>query len=310
MKRKILVDCDPGMDDALALLLLGSLVQLDTVAVTTSFGNDSCEETFENGKKIAALLGLNAVVARGAQGPVIEDRGNLRSHRPSLKVPKNFDGGQDVKDYEEHNQPGVFGWDVIYDAAVRAKGNLEIVTLGPLTNLAIALLKYEDLKDRIKTLTIMGGSAGVGNVTPFGEANVLLDPYAFQIVLQSGIGHMVLFGLDAAESLRLTEEEAAEIFSRRGSVSEAFLSLMEKGGGGAEKAVEVHAAATAAAAAFPELIKTEPLHAAVELGQNGQYGRTVIDCRLHATAEKNVNVVRAMDRDRFLDCFKNAWNYY
>lgn len=301
MKRKILIDCDPGMDDALALLLLGSLVQLETAAVTTSFGKGSCEETFENGKRIAGLLGLNAVVARGAQGPVIEESGNLVPGRADDHVPESFAG---------QIQSGRCGWDVIYDAAVRAKGNLEIITLGPLTNLAIALLKYEDLKDRIKTLTIMGGSAGIGNVTPFGEANVLLDPYAFQIVLQSGIGHMVLFGLDAAENLRLTEEEAAEIFRHRGSVTESFLSLMGRGSGGAGKTVEVHAAATAAAAAFPKLIKTEPFHAAVELGQNGQYGRTVIDFRLHATAEKNVNVVRAMDRDRFLDCLKNAWNYY
>lgn len=308
MKRKILIDCDPGIDDMLALLFLESQKQLEIAAVTTSFGSSSAETTFENGKGIAAVLGMDAVIACGAQNAIINGSGDCpvftRGKDPGIL---GFKGnGKNVSDRH--------AWDVIYDMAVREEGQLEIITLGPLTNLATALLKYEDLKDRIKSLTVMGGSAGIGDVIPFGEANVLWDPYAFQVVLQSGISRIVMAGLDVLEHVRLTEEEFTNIFHRENLVSSRILPLlkqdkdrqMESG----DRTIAAHAAAAAAAVAFPELVETEPYHVAVELAQNGQYGRTVVDTRLHATAERNVNVVRDMDRGKFIEHLLEAWISY
>lgn len=306
MKRKILIDCDPGLDDGVALLLLESMEQLDVVAVTACFGSSNVENTFENAKRIAFVLGMDAVIACGAAEPVIT--GNESSRLCSLGwcAPEGSEK-QRVKKDAVQNVSNRHAWDVIYETAVRERDQLEIITFGPLTNLAVALLKYEDLRGRIKSLTIMGGSAGVGNVTAFGEANVLWDPYAFQVVLQSGIVPMVMVGLDAAQAVSLTEEEFLAVFHQSSCVSTYFLPLLMKE---KDRTRLFHAVAAAVAGAFPEFIETKPYHVAVELGENGQYGRTVIDARLHATADRNVNVVQNVDKKKVLDYLENAWIYY
>ena len=308
MKRKILIDCDPGIDDALALLFLAGQKQLDVAAVTTSFGSGSGKDTFENGKRILSLLGMNVETAGGAEEPVIGSSRNLKIScglcSPGWRAPDS-QAYETAAEEEEPKTPVRHGWDLIYETAVREKGNLEIITLGPLTNLAVALLKYEDLKDRIKSLTVMGGSAGVGDVAPFGEANVLFDPYAFQVVLGSGIGNIVMVGLDVSYNLNLSDKDFLEIFSRGGRPAGWLSPLLKEGG---ERKRAVYAAAAAAAGVFPELAVTKPYFVAVELGENGQYGRTVIDARLHATAEKNVNVVQNLNREKFVEYLKKAWN--
>lgn len=295
MKRKILIDCTSGIDDVLALLLLKRLKQLDIVAVTTCFGRGGVKKNYENLRRIAATLEMNVVVAGGAQKAIIEENENLFSSDE-----KNNSADRSKKEDINQHTENQHAWDLIYDIAIREKGNLEIITLGPLTNLAIALLKHEDLKDCIKSLTIMGGSAAVGDVTPFGEENVLWDPYAFQVVMQSRIKPIVMVGLNAVENIQLTNEFLCLLKgkNRYGQIRDEKESRL------------VYAAASAAVAAFPELATMKAYHVDVELGRTGQYGRTIVDTRLHTTAEKNVNVVEKIDCGRFLDFLKEAEKDY
>ena len=165
-KIPVIIDCDPGCDDTAALLLAFRCPEFDIRAVTTVSGNVSLEKTTYNALRVTEAIGSDVRVCPGADRPMF---------REPVYAP------------HVHGEDGLLGiglpapqkkasfykaWDFIYEEAVAQKGELQIIAVGPLTNLGIALAANQDLAGMIKRIVIMGGAAAGGNVPPCAEFNI------------------------------------------------------------------------------------------------------------------------------------------
>lgn len=199
-KRPVIFDTDPGVDDFFALMLLNSSDLFEIKAVTTVPGNQTLEAVTNNAKGIFKLFGMKGVrLAQGSPRHMILPLDIPTVHGPTGLGNVTLDGSGVELD-------ALRAWDVIYDEAKKCGGELEIVAVGPLTNLGIAFFKYPELKTMIKQITIMGGSTGIGNMGPFAEANICHDPHAADIVFKTGIP-VVMVGLNALPPCALSKEE-------------------------------------------------------------------------------------------------------
>ena len=195
-KTPLIMDVDTGTDDAIAIItaLMSSDV-LEILAFTTVAGNVGVELTNKNTLNIVDFLGFDIPVSIGADKPLKRELHIANSHGVSglgdVKLPQS-----NKKFYHKD------AVDTIYEHAQLMNGELEILAVGPLTNVALALLRYPDIKNLIKRITIMGGALIGGNMTPCAEFNIYVDPDAAKIVFESGIP-LVMVGLDVTLKSKL-----------------------------------------------------------------------------------------------------------
>ena len=202
----LILDTDPGVDDALALLYLRARPDLKLLAITTVFGNADVETTTRNALWLRARLGLSAPVYRGADKPLERSRGPSPTHVHG----ENGLGDIDLSDVILSPAASGAAHDRII-ALVRARpGEITIVAIGPLTNLALALRAAPDIAGLVAGVTIMGGAFTAGNVTPFAEANIHNDPEAAAEVLAAS-WPVTLVPLDATMSCVLTNADARDL---------------------------------------------------------------------------------------------------
>ena len=197
---KYIIDTDPGTDDAVAFIAALKSPELDVVALTTVGGNASLEDTTRNALNLMTHLGRpDMPVYRGADTPLTgEFPFAYDFHGPGgLSIP--------LPDSRSTPRPEPTA-DYIQDAALEHSGDLVIIALGPLTNIAQALLGRPDLQNRIKELIVMGGAVEVpGNITPYAEFNTYCDPRAANVVFESGVP-VTLIGLDVCRLVFFTRE--------------------------------------------------------------------------------------------------------
>lgn len=179
MPTPILIDCDPGHDDAIAILFAAR--ELDLVGITTVHGNAALPQTTRNALALCTLAGLEVPVVAGAAEPLV----GARSHAPDIHGESGLDGAV-LPEPDRAPLPG-HAVDFIIAEAERRRGELVLAGIGPLTNLALALRREPRLASWLKAITIMGGSSTLGNVTPAAEFNVWCDPEAAAIVLGAGV---------------------------------------------------------------------------------------------------------------------------
>ena len=252
--RRILIDTDPGVDDALAIMLCAADPSVQITAITAVAGNVGLNHTLENALYLKEVLGLShTLVSKGADRPLVLSPGRVTTVHGN-------DGLGGLSKVPKASPDALPAWERIYETAVQEKGNLEILALGPLTNLALALRKHPDLKNLVKNLVIMGGSAKSGNVTEQAEFNAWVDPDACDEVLHSGIP-LLLCGLDGLQpaALEFPELDALiDTFQNRGGVTEdlavpiiRFIRHSRKGWGGHHN-VCIYDLATAVCFLHPE----------------------------------------------------------
>ncbi|MBL8839285.1 MAG: nucleoside hydrolase [Alphaproteobacteria bacterium] len=177
-KTKILIDCDPGHDDAVAILFAAR--QLDLLAITTVHGNNTVENTTRNALSVLALAGLDVPVAQGLADP-------LAMARISVAAMHGKSGLDGATLPEPVRKPiAAHAIDVIIETASKHRGELVVALVGPQTNFAAALAREPKLAQWVREITIMGGSATLGNVTPAAEFNVYADPEAAAAVFACG----------------------------------------------------------------------------------------------------------------------------
>ena len=180
MTTPVLIDCDPGIDDAVALALVGHVPELSTVAVTTTHGNTDVGRATRNARVVARRAGLSAPVIAGAARPLV------RAARPARET-----HGPEGLGYHIPNEPAILEADraaTAIVAAARDNARLTLCCLGPLTNLAAALRSAPELCDRLGPVFVMGGAIAVrGTMTRWSEFNWWADPEAVEIVLRSGL---------------------------------------------------------------------------------------------------------------------------
>lgn len=300
-KRKIpvVIDCDPGLDDAAALLMAFRCSHLDIRAITTVAGNVELEKTTANALKICSFIGADVPIASGAGKPLFRKLTTAAHvHGP--------DGLKGVVLPESHLSPSSEpAWDLIHRIAVECGGELELITLGPLTNIAIALAKYADLPRLIKRILMMGGSSSYGNTTPAAEFNVYVDPEAADKVLQCGIP-VYMCGLNLTFQAYLTGEEIHRI----GQIDNPYARFMENvtacdlernmnnyGLNG----VPMHDPCPVLLAEFPELFRWQKCWIRVETESDLTLGKTVTDYYSDAQREPNAYLVTEIDREGFVE---------
>ncbi len=296
------MDCDPGHDDAIAILYAAQ--HLDLVGITTIFGNQTVEKTTLNTLKILSLAGLDYPVAQGCARPLLGE--------PPLATDVHGASGLDgvelppphLKCITEH------AVSFLIEQARRYAGELVVAITGAHTNIALALRLEPRLKDWVKQITIMGGTTGIGNLKPQACVNILSDPEAAQIVFSSGIP-IYWVGYDVTRTVLMTADDIQILQNSGRKVARAVgdlaayyraRQLRVNGLNGAP----MHDSCAIVPLIRPDLISYQPVHLQVALAEGIARGMTVVDRRplqpgvavQSITARQPDNVLMAVDLDR------------
>ena len=296
-KLPMLLDCDTGVDDAVAILFCKYLNTLELVAVTTVAGNVEIEHTTRNTLQVLELAGMPDIpVYMGAEKPILCDP--VTAHHVHGQ-----NGLNDMVLPKPKRAPEAMpAWDAIYETAKRYQGELTIIAIGPLTNLALALAKYKELPGMLKRIVIMGGAAVGGNVTPAAEFNVYADPEAADMVFTCG-APIYMCGLDVTMKAYITAGELDEI-ARLGSKQAVFARDVMQGilkfyRTYKLEGVAFHDPVTVLYADDPSHFQTDHCGVRVETKGRLTRGKTVCDLYSDKQMEHNAYVVTNLDRDVF-----------
>jgi inosine-uridine nucleoside N-ribohydrolase len=297
----VLVDCDPGLDDALALLLVLASPELELIGVTAVAGNQTVDKTTANALKVLELAGRADVpVASGAAQPlagelVVADDAHGDSGLGELDLPSPRTAPVE--------QSAV---DLLAERLLAAEARPTLLALGPLTNIALLVALHPEAASRIDRLVLMGGAIGEGNQTASAEFNIWIDPEAAHRVFGSGL-EVTMVGLDVTNRSVLTRADADGLRSR-GPVGSAAAAMLDFYLGFYEEAYEhggapIHDALTVAYVLQPEILTIVPRQ--VEIERTGICrGRTVVDMRRRTTMpEPNARVAVDVDVDAFRRLF-------
>ncbi len=306
-KKSIIIDCDPGHDDAIGIILACASDMLDVKGITTVGGNQTIAKTTNNALRVLNYIGKNIPVAMGADTPM---------SRPIIIAPSvHGDSGLDGPTIPQSPQKALDISAVQFMAKV-VEGSEEKITLvatGPLTNVAIFLLAYPHLKNRIERISLMGGSAIGGNWTPAAEFNILVDPEAADIVFQSGIP-ITMAGLDVTHKARVYPEDIKKIKNQGGKVAVLVGELLEffikfHNSLGWDFA-PLHDPCAVAWLLKPEIFESKKLNVVIDT--HGEYttGCTVTDFNGVSDRTPNVDVLLNVDRHQFIDLIIDAVNKY
>jgi len=319
MRKRVIIDTDPGIDDALALMLALKSDELHIEAVTTVSGNVSLEQATKNAALLLELLdpGPRPILAMGFEHPV--ENGFTRSQSvhgsDGLGGLHRFTNRDGALGYPEPTFSGSLpdAIDILFDLVNRYPDELTLITLGPLTNLAQALEKDAAQTRRLREVIIMGGAIKVpGNITPAAEFNIFADPHGAQQVFQSDLS-MTLVPLDVTEKVCLTAEDMNQLsrdmdqplgeFVRH--ITGHSMDYMSKARG--ISGIYLHDPLAVGAAIDPMMAATSPLHVAVETGKGITRGMTLADTRAiseHLKQPANLDVALEVNSERFLTFFK------
>ena len=295
--RPVILDGDPGHDDAINILLAHASPELDVLGVCTTYGNVALERTTRNALVTLELIGSRTPVYPGADRPLVAARlsaesvhGQTGLDGPLLPAPS--------RDAEALHAA------LFMIQAIRARPHLvTLLPTGPLTNVALALRLAPDIAPLIREIVWMGGSLDVGNWTPAAEFNALCDPHAAAIVFGSGVP-ITMFGLSATHQAIATPERIAPIREIGTAVGEVVAQLLEffaehhrerygwNGG-------PLHDPLTSAYLIAPQLFEVQPMYVEIDTTSGPSAGRTNCDLWRVTGKEPNVNVALQVDADGF-----------
>jgi len=298
MIRPIIIDCDPGLDDAMALILANKIEDIEVVGVTTVAGNASLENTSKNALNLLYTIDWELPVVIGSEHPLIRER-SLSNKKTGI--------GELVLQKSNREFCKIDVSDFIYKEAKKYYGNLEILALAPMTNIAKTIIKHPDIIPLIKSITFMGGTMGRGNITPSAEFNIYVDPHAADIVFKSGIP-ITMVGLDITRKAFLTIEDI-DYFKRTNNIhsrliEELLLSIHNRECLCAEKVIEIHDVVALAAMALPELVNKTKFGVSIELNNNQNLGMLLLEYRNISDDEKNIDIVTDIDINMFKNWIK------
>ena len=309
MRVPVVIDCDPGIDDAIAICLAQSSHNLDIKAITPVAGNVPADYTFKNALDLANYFNIEARIATGATKPLLTP--------PVVATYVHGEdglGGYVLPEAQDKKFDTNHAWDVIYQEAVRANGKLCLIAIGPLTNIAICLFKYPDLGRHLKDIVIMGGSVNGGNSSPTAEFNILADPHAADAVFKSGIP-IKLFDLNATHQGAITMEEAQSFLDVDNHINDMMRALItynfefvRKSGG---RGLVIHDAITVAGVIDPSLVEYVQCNVSVETKSALSLGRTVVDNRVNQVdGSSNISVAAKVDKSKYLTLLHDMMSYY
>lgn len=297
----VILDCDPGHDDAMAILLSVGSPAIDLLAVTTCFGNCSVEDGTRNARQILTLAGATHVpVGRGASGPLVGEAhlGNYVHGVTGLDGPPMPD-----PEVAEDSRGAVL---LVKDVLRGAERPVTIVITGPSTNIATLLTDEPELSSRIERIVFMGGSTDRGNHTPYAEFNVFADPEALDVVLGSGLP-VYMVGLNLTHQALATPDVVDRLQSMPHVLGQTAAAWMGFFGSSYHRvwkfdAPPLHDPCTIAAVIDPEVISWQESFVSVELDGQWTRGATSVDLFGRWPEQlPNVHVATTLDVERYWD---------
>ena len=306
-KIPVILDGDPGHDDAIAWVLAAASPLLDIKAVTSVCGNQTIQKTTYNAGRIMTLVGLDVPLAMGRVKPLVADaiiaptvHGNSGLDGPALPEPKNKPLEIDActlmaQVLEESSEPVV------------------LIPTGPLTNVATLLLLYPHLKPKIRHIYLMGGGIDFGNWTPAAEFNILVDPEAAEVVFTSGIP-ITMAGLDVTEKALVFPEDFERVRAVGNPVAKVVAEWLDFFYGFHRSigypGAPVHDAVAVAALIRPEIMTMVDMYVQIETTGDYCRGATVGDKLGVLGKPANARVIMGIDRQKFVDLLVEAAEHY
>jgi inosine-uridine nucleoside N-ribohydrolase len=305
----IILDVDPGHDDAVAMLMAVASPAIDVRAITCVAGNAPLRRTQENARKVLTVAGAVGIpVAAGLDGPLV---------RPLVTAPEvhgasGLDGpGLPAPAMELDPRHAV---DLIVEMVMAAERPITLVPTGPLSNVAMALRREPRLRERLARIVLMGGAVAEGNTTPSAEFNIYVDPEAARVVFGAGIP-LTMVGLDVTHKALVGPADKERIRALGTLVGRMVADLLdfyarhhrERYGW---DAVPLHDPCCVAEVIRPGLIRTRPMNVQIETAGEFTVGRTVCDVWGVTRRPPNADVGVDIDRQAFLDILMDCLRRY
>ncbi len=300
MKHKTILDCDPGHDDAIAILLAAHHPDIDLLAITTVAGNQSVEKTTRNALKVCSLANIRQVpVARGMDRPLLRPA----HHAPDIHGESGMDGPHIPEpDIELDPRHGV---DLLIELLLNSDGDITLVPTGPLTNIAAAMRREPAIIPKIAAISLMGGAMGLGNVTPAAEFNIHTDPEAAEIVFGCG-RPITMVPLEVTHQALATEEVTTRLRTAQRPVATFAADLLVFFASTYHDvfgfpAAPVHDPCAVATVIDPTILRAHTMYVAIETTGPWTTGRTVCDVYGKFGKPPNARVGYTLDIKRFWD---------
>ncbi len=301
MALPVILDCDPGHDDAIALILALASPELKVLAVTTSAGNQTPDKTLNNALRILTLLGRDDIpVAAGAPKPlarelIIADNVHGESGLDGPKLPD-----------PAFAPVAMTALELMAKCLRESPEPVTLVPTGPLTNIALLLAAHPELKSKIARIVLMGGAAGAGNWTPAAEFNIYVDPEAADMVFKSGLP-ITMCGLDVTHEAQVMDEDIERVRAITNPVAQCVADLLDFfmiyhrdpkwGFAGAP----LHDPCTIAWLLAPALFHGVECRVDIETGGTHTSGMTVVDRYGLTGKPANALVLLGLERAGFID---------
>ena len=295
-KLPVILDCDPGHDDAAAIVVAARSPEIELVGITCVAGNVEVEKTTANALKVCGLAGLRAVpVCKGMAQPLLTDL--LTAEHVHGK--SGLDGVEfpptDLKAQPMH------AVDFLIEQICALPKEITLIPIGPLTNIAMAILREPRLAELTKQIVLMGGAMGMGNVTPSAEFNIYADPEAARIVFNSGIP-ITMIGLDVTHRVLVSPEIIEQIRQNGTPLAHTFAALFSWYNASVNalrgEFAAMHDPCAVAAVCDPSLIETELMRVDIETRGEFTRGRTVCARGFSAGRTPNVRVAVGINAQR------------
>lgn len=301
--RRVLLDTDPGIDDALAILLALASPEVELAGLAVVHGNCPLPDAVANALAVLELGGAPHIpVAAGCDRPL------LRPLHTALETHGSAGLGYATLPPAAAAPVAEHGVDLLIREIMAAPGAVDLVAVGPLTNVALALRKEPRLAAAVRECVIMGGALRAdGNTTPLGEFNVYADPHAAQIVLSSGMA-LTLMPWDVTSRVQLTQAHVERLLARGGPIPQFiaaatrfYIEFHQQEFGWA--ACSINDPAALALLWWPELARTRAVHVEVETASELTMGKTVGDFGGKRGLPPNVRLVESFDGEAFVERF-------
>jgi len=305
-KLPVIIDCDPGHDDAVMLMLAVGSGRFDIKAITTSAGNQTQAKTLKNALKLKTLLNVDVPIYKGCDKPLFRDliiadyvHGEMGMDGPILPEPE----------IEAESMSAI---EAIAQILTESEEKITLVPTGPLTNIATFLLAFPHLKSKIERISLMGGGGFRGNMTPTAEFNIYVDPEAASIVFNSGVP-ITMCGLDVTHKALVFQDDIERFRSAGNRTGVVIAELMdffsifyrserpELEGGAA-----LHDPCAIAWLIDPSIFQSKACYVDVELTGKLTTGTTVVDFFEIWKKTPNAEFVYDVDRQKYIDLIYNA----
>ena len=298
MRQKIILDCDPGHDDAIAILLAAHHPALEVLAITTVAGNQAAEKTAQNALKVCSLANIRDIpIAKGMDRPLVRPA----QHAADIHGASGMDGPNvpepDIQLASQHSV------DLLIDLLLNSDGDISLLARRPLTNIAVAMRREPAILSKIQAISLMGGAIGLGNVTPAAEFNIWFDPEAAFIVFKSGCP-ITMVPLEVTHQALATEERIARLRNAHRPVANFAADLLVYFADSYKNVFgfpspPVHDPCAVAAVIDSSIIPSSSMYVEIETTSQLSAGRTVCDVYNKLEQPTNARVGYGLDVDRF-----------